>query len=459
MKNNKNKKILIVAYHFPPSSAVGGIRSAKFAKYLPEFGWEPIVLTILKKHIDHKDPERLVELNGTKIFRSGVWPTVPEIVVNIKKTFHKRKKNVENSFTKGRPITPHHSEREFSPERKIFYKIRRFIKSISSLPDEQIGWLFPAIWKGFRIIKKENIDIIFVSSPPDTSLVVGYVLSKISGKKLVIDLRDPCFSNLYKDLTFADRFSHSIEEFLGRKIMNHAEKIITITDEYREYLTEYYPPISKDKIFVIWNGYDKTDSVNIEKKREKNRFVISYIGTFYPGQDPIFFFRALCQLIEGKKIFEDEILIKFIGNVKRIDGKPLEDIVKKYKLDKVMRIKEKISYNDALMEMMNSDLLLVFNLKRHEYYIIPSKVFEILGLRKKIFCFTGKGATCNFLRKTGGATVVDPENVDEIKKGLLNSFAQWLNADEIIYNFDISVLERKKLTEKLVSVLETTIST
>jgi hypothetical protein len=75
-----SRKILLVTYHFPPSPAVGGIRPAKFAKYLPEFGWTPVVLTIREEKVKNPDHRGLEELNGTRIVRSAVWPNLVQIL-------------------------------------------------------------------------------------------------------------------------------------------------------------------------------------------------------------------------------------------------------------------------------------------------------------------------------------------------------------------------------------------
>ncbi len=104
--------------------------------------------------------------------------------------------------------------------------------------------------------------------------------------------------------------------------------------------------------------------------------------------------------------------------------------------------------------MNNSDLLLVFSQTQHEYFIIPSKVFEILGLKKMILCFTSGGATYNLLKKTGGAIMVDQENLFEIKKALKKIYNQWMHGEEVFYNVDTTIFERRSLTKQLADILD-----
>ena len=47
MSLGKSKKVLILSYYWPPSG--GQVALMYFAKYLKQFGWEPIVITVDEK--------------------------------------------------------------------------------------------------------------------------------------------------------------------------------------------------------------------------------------------------------------------------------------------------------------------------------------------------------------------------------------------------------------------------
>ncbi len=457
------KKLLVVAYHFPPSIEVGGIRPAKFTRYLHEFGWETIVLTIKEKNIHSIEPERLGEIENIRIYRASVWPTATEIFVRWKRKLLGRKNkiqslhNLRNNFLNDNP-------KKHSPSFKLIFKAKQFMKSILELPDEQNGWLLPAIWKGYRLIKRENIDTIFATAPPETSLLVGHILSKLTGAKLVIDLRDPCFSIIFKELMHANKLANSIEQYIGEKIVHSAEKIITVTEELREYMINYYPGLKKEKISVIWNGYDKKDreelSESDEEKedRDKKKFVISYIGRFYKGQNPSGFFIAIRDLLNEGFIYEENISLNFVGSAhyvkgELVKGEPIEEMVTRYNLGKITKITGHVPYKKAIKEMEKADILLVFSQTKHEYFIIPSKVFEILGLEKRILCFTTGGATYNFLKKTGGALMVDQDDPVAIKEAVQDLYLRWNRKDDIDYKVDTAIFERRALTEKLSCLL------
>ena len=101
MMNNSAKKILLISYHFPPSAAVGGLRSLNFAKSLPSLGWSPYVLTIKEQYLDNIDKGRLEGLNGTRIFRTSLNPTILQGYLRFSSTYRKSSepKGMGISFT------------------------------------------------------------------------------------------------------------------------------------------------------------------------------------------------------------------------------------------------------------------------------------------------------------------------------------------------------------------------
>jgi len=80
-----SRKILLISYHFPPSAGVGSIRPAKFAKYLPQFGWHPYVLTIDEKYIASKDYTRIESHLNISISKTSVWKTPLQVAVSLKR--------------------------------------------------------------------------------------------------------------------------------------------------------------------------------------------------------------------------------------------------------------------------------------------------------------------------------------------------------------------------------------
>jgi hypothetical protein len=216
-----NRKILIVTYHFPPSPAVGGIRPAKFAKYLPEFGWTPFVLTIREESVKNPDPKRLTELAGTRIARSAVWPNLVQLLNRLKRGL------LPKWARGGHTLEFPNSAEQYAALKDGFLvnkvsQLKKFLKSVFELPDQQVGWLVPAVAEGYRLLRRERFDLIYATAPQETATLVAYALSRLSGTKLLLDFRDPCFSHNQKHFSHAVRFSYGMEQWMSEKIIRRA---------------------------------------------------------------------------------------------------------------------------------------------------------------------------------------------------------------------------------------------
>jgi hypothetical protein len=113
LDGSSKNRILLIAYHFPPSAAVGGMRMANFAKWLPSFGWEPYVLTIRDENIEQLDRERLRDVDGVIIHKVGVRPTVATMYAAIKTRLYGSPRDVSRSETG--PSRPSGSNAIFFP--------------------------------------------------------------------------------------------------------------------------------------------------------------------------------------------------------------------------------------------------------------------------------------------------------------------------------------------------------
>jgi len=84
------KRVLIIAYHFPPDGAVGALRPFKFAKYLPACRWEPYILTVKEKDYPVLDATRVgdqTEYSG-KVFRTHMLVNPSELYRRLKRAYY-----------------------------------------------------------------------------------------------------------------------------------------------------------------------------------------------------------------------------------------------------------------------------------------------------------------------------------------------------------------------------------
>ncbi|TNE34618.1 glycosyl transferase family 1, partial [bacterium] len=159
------KKVLVIAYYFPPMGLSGVQRTLKFVKYLPEFGWEPTVLTTSSGSYFAYDDSLLEEIAGTNIIRT------------------------EDKSTKQRKYPSTFNQ-----------KIGRFVNGFFMQPDSKIGWKKKAIAVGSKIIEESKPDVILSTAPPFTSHLVAAELADKYGIPLVLDYRDQWYGNPFNSM-------------------------------------------------------------------------------------------------------------------------------------------------------------------------------------------------------------------------------------------------------------------
>ncbi len=253
------KKVLMISYLFPPCGGSGVQRSSKFVKYLPKFNWKPYVLTVRERNLI-KDFSLLRDI-----------PPEAEIF----ETFSLEKIFIKNSEKATPEIDFIDRVKERKMERSGSYFLSRFKKFVNRVifqPDSAILWFPFAVVKGIRILRKYKIDLIYATGNPWTDLLIGAVLKRLTGKPLVVDLRDSWSMSEIKKM---------FDEYFELYTFQLADAII-LNNIYieKEYANKY--PAFKSKMFAITNGYDEEDFINVKSvESNKKKFRVVFSGTVH----------------------------------------------------------------------------------------------------------------------------------------------------------------------------------
>lgn len=450
------KKVLIIAYYFPPGTEVGGIRAAKFCRYLPEYGWQPYALTVNEKYYPNVDLNRLKDIEKSQVIRTSQIPVVTDVLVNLRNKvvsiFRTKETPALSSSNSSLSSINSTSNNKHKSERS---GLIRFLESIFELPDKNVGWLMPALWAGYKAVRKEKIEVIIATSPPATAGIIGLTLSYITGAKFIIDLRDPLMLHERKPPIHRTWLSDIIERHIEKTIYSRSYKVISATESYTKHLRTLNPHLPASKFDTVWNGFDSSDFPLREdfKDKRNDKFVINYLGSFYSSRSPRSFLQALESFISEERIEQKQLEVNFIGDVMRAESMDTEALVGEYKLSNVITIHGKVSYPDALKSMYNANLLLLIAPEDMNRYSIPAKTFEYLYANQNVLCLTGKTATGDLLNNLNIGYVVDISDTEKIKHSIKNLYEKWSNHEPPNSVDNISFFERKEQTRKLAELL------
>lgn len=440
------QKVLIVAYHFPPSAAVGALRPQKFVKYLPEFCWEPHVLTIREEFAESLDIGRMEDVKGVNIVRTDFWRSPLSFFlatkVKLKKCF-----SIKNSGMQSSLETP----KGFPASRTIKERFKHTIWEVNTFPDASLYWSLSAVFAGVQLIREKKISCIYATIPQPTAALIGYFLSLLTGVSLVLDFRDP-WSGARFPGDWRSGLYDKIEAWVERLTIRRACRVICTNDRFRQQLQEIYSDFAAEKFVTIANGYDAGGNLGPLERKEKDRFVISYLGTFYLDRNPETFFSALKTGIADGSLPEQGIEVRLFGQVELVGVKKTLDIVRACGLDNIVKIVGQVPHHEALRQMQNSDLLLLLAPNQPEQ--IPAKAFEYIGARRPILTLTEDGATADLIRETHAGLVVRQN--DQV--GILNALQDILRFHHAgknpwYHGSDVSKFERRNLTSELAIVL------
>ncbi len=424
------KKVLVIAYYFPPMGLSGVQRTLKFVKYLPEFGWKPIVLTITPTAYYAYDETLLNELDTTQV----------EIYRTETKDVTKTAASLSHS-------------REFKLPSALMRRLMSLVSQTFFIPDNKIGWKKFALQKADEIIAEHgDIDLIFSTAPPFTSHLIALELRKKYQLPTVVDFRDPWVENPLH--VYPTPFHRRAHQRLEEQVVLGVDKIITVNRALKEQLLRVYRDrLTHKDIAIITHGYDTKDFEHLPKSRmNTGKFRLLYSGTFHSSErTPKPFLLGLKKAIEKNPELKEKVEARFIGLF------PMEymKVAQSLGLDGLIQVTGYKSHHDALLENVQADVLWATQSDvKHIETITQSKLFEYVACGRTLFGIVPDGASKQFILEANGV-VAHPNQPDEIASKLLELFEQWKSgtlpvpSEEVVAKY-----ERRSLTAQLVREFE-----
>lgn len=439
-------KILMVAYFYPPKGGAGVQRTTKFAKYLSRLGNDVYVLTVKdsEKGIVDKSLTHDIE-NGIKVYRTDIKE--PALLDRLSGTNHADVKNSEVSSVK----KPSGLKRKV---RNICKKIFLDIYNLFYMPDDKKGWIPFAVEEGIRIVKEEEIDILYTTSGPYTAHIIGCKIAEKVNVKWIADFRDPWASNPFVSYGFTVQ---KIFNRLESRVIEKADSIISVSQPIVDDFIRRYPLKDKQKFSVITNGFDEDDfkGLDLESSNRNDRFTIVYNGTIYGKRSPEKILDAVNNLIAAGKIPQEKIAVKFIGPV----GNEHIGIINHYKNLYPQSIfhSDYVPHRESLNELCSANaLLLLIDESPGSEGILTGKIFEYIRSGKPIIGLVPDGAAKDVIIKTNTGYAVHPLDIKKIEEVILELYCKFENKEfNINQNWgEIEKYSRENLTNKLFEVMK-----
>ncbi len=420
----RRRRVLVIAYYFPPMGLSGVQRVAKFVRYLPDHGWHPTVLTVTPGAYFAYDPTLLAEVEtaGVEVVRTASWdPT--------------------RLFGGGTTVA-------LPDERK-----RRWWAALNHMvfvPDNKVGWWPHAVRAGRRLLRRGAFAAVFSSAPPYTAHLVGASLARWAGLPLLTDFRDDWLGNPRH--VYPTPLHRRLHARLERRVLAQSRYVLTINDPIREALQRRAGAAGgRADVRVVPQGYDPADFDVPPVPRPPDRLRLVYSGIFYDAQTPDPFLRAMALLRERRPEVRSRLEAVFVGLVPAAS----QALAGQLGLTDAVQWAGYLPHREAVRHLLAADVLwMTVGRRPGAEGISTSKLFEYFGARKPILALVPAGAAREALRRHGAAVVVEPDDVPAIAGALGHLFDRWqtgtLPAPDRAY---VERFDRRHLAGELAALL------
>ncbi|MBC7387623.1 MAG: glycosyltransferase family 4 protein [Opitutaceae bacterium] len=430
------KKVLIICYYWPPAGGSGVQRHLKFAKYLRDFGWEPIIYTPQNGEYPEIDSSLLAEVpQNIKVIKRPILEPY-----SFYKLFTGKKKKEK--------ITPNF----FSQKNESFLsKTAIFLRSNFFIPDARMWWIKPSVKYLTNYLEKNPVDAIVSTGPPHSLHIIGKEVSIALNLPWLADFRDP-WTNIdyFKELSLLP-FAKEKHERLEKEVLQTATRVVTVSPTWAMELAE----IGNRAVDVITNGFDEQDFAHTQTRLDE-KFSIVHPGMFSRARNHESFWQAISEMCQENSYFAKDVKVIFYG----ITDPSVMQMAEKYKLTESVEIRDYLPHDKIIEKMASAWVLLLSvhdspNLKG----FVPGKLFEYLASKRPILCLGPEnGDSAGIILDSKAGLVSGFKDKNKLKINLSVFYSDFINGRAKMENANIEKFSRRNLTGKLAGILDEMLS-
>ncbi|WP_158859204.1 glycosyltransferase family 4 protein [Lunatibacter salilacus] len=421
------KRVLIITYYWPPSAGSGVQRWLKFAKYLPEFGWDPVIFTPENPDFDLKDPLMEKEVSPhMEVLKFPIWE--PYQVLRLLKT--------EKISDPGILIE--------KKRKNWFDKVAIWIRANAIIPDPRVYWVKPSVKFLGQLMESNNFQAVITTGPPHSMHLIGRELKRRHGIPWLADFRDPWSTWEFLDTLPMTGWVKNRHLALEASVFREADALVTISPTFQQEMEH----LADRKIQLITNGFDPVDlpSDFLMNPPESQTLEIVYTGVIDAIRNPMPFLLAMKEVFGQTK---NKIKLTFVGRVsQQVKTSLMEDSW----LSSHVELAGYVPHEAVFQYYAKAHiLLLILTNTKNAKGNIPGKVFEYMATGRKIVALGDpEGDTAQILRQAQAGEVFRHEDRKGLISFLENCHTQAVNSQQTPIH---TSYERKTLTGQLADLL------
>ena len=498
---------MYLAHGFPPASGSGAVRSLAFARYLPMYGWRPLVLTPGEGWAANADARLGAQVPGwLEVIRTAsleprpVGPPAPSATPKIAGGRHadvscdgaerhterhavekrsqaaadrpeerhtggavagdgSEKRHGGSAVAGDRPEERHVRravrlaalvKRHIASPNGLARRVRRHGGHLRRFPDAHLGWLPFAVWAGLRLAPR--VDVLYSSSGPFTSHLVGLVLHVLTRRPWVAELRDGWYR--WNRAIFPDypAWRGPLEGWLEGQVIRRAARVVCVTDRMADAFRRQYPDLPAEHFSVVPNGFDPGAHVAVDAHPDHGRggaFTVVHAGALYYGRSIQPFLHAAARLAQEDADFARAFRLDLVGS---LDQTARAEVAESPIAARVV-CHGQLDHPSTLARERAADLLLlVANTTLGAQATVPGKLFEYLASGRPVLAIAPReSTTADVLARTGGGWLADGADPEAVYRQLRAAFSRERVA---VDPRQLAPFDRRRLAGELARVLD-----
>ena len=420
------KRVLVIAYYWPPSGGSGVQRWVKFCKYLPAEGWEPVVFAPLNADYPSLDPSFEKELpENLEVLRGKIW----------------------EPYAAYRKLTGARSTQvtEISSGKKTWkQRLSLWIRANLFVPDPRVGWVKPSVKTLRKYLTEHPVDAIVTTGPPHSVHLIGQKLHKATGIPWIPDFRDP-WSRMYY-LKYLPMTAGTWAKLRAQEqaVLDDCNTVLACTP----LVQEEFQAQTKTPVACITNGFDEEDFTGPAPEGD-GRFNITHTGLFAADGNPFTLWKVLKELAAEDPWFKESLRLRLVGKVDREVAGLQANVVALGPCDHATAVREQ-----------RSATLLMLPLRNDAQYrpILPGKLFEYLAARRPVLGIgQADGAMARVLHDAQAGVTAGWEDAAAMKAFIAAAWKQFCEGSVPAPAGDIGPYTRRATTHALAALLDSVI--
>lgn len=389
------RRILMVTYHFPPSTVAASFRPLRFAKYLPELGYEVwVVCATAGSYPEGRvDPKLAAEVpTSVRITRI---PNLNPLLWYERRSSAPSKRNREGGD---------------KPPR-LLASLKTTLAELAKFPDVDAPWAAASLIPALYIVIRNRIDVIYSSAPPFGAHLLGMALKRLTGRSWIAHYGNPWTANPAVRWN-STRLKRGCEQ-LDRAMLRRADAVLVLDDVLADCVADLG---RSDRVYVHPNGFDPAHFA--PTGMPAGTFTITYAGSLYKMHDPRVIYDALSLIDRDNAAARADMRIVFAGprtDDPLRDGAPAD-----------IEFTGPLAHSQIVRLLNDSHLLLEFlTASADERFTIPCKLYEYMAARRPVLAVTPEGPLAQEVRKLGLGKVAPCDDPAAVARAILDFYSAY----------------------------------